>query len=69
MTGVTSLPQVCLCVAQFLPVNLARLLVLYMLFTTRNAKKRVSHTQVDGKGIRNQMTALATLVYEEAMAD
>ena len=44
-------------------------LVLVLFFIPSNAEKSVSHSQVNGKGISSGMAALATLVYENTMAD
>ena len=40
-----------------------------LFFITSNAEKQASHSQVDIKCIRSQMVALATVGYEETMAD
>ena len=44
-------------------------LFLALFFIPSNAEKPASQSQVDGKGIKSQISALATLGYEASIAD
>ena len=42
---------------------------LFLAFIPSNAEKPVSHSQVDGKGIKSRIAALATLGYQVSISD